>query len=168
MKLEIFFDYLCEFCWMGYQNWVTLFPEFPEIEPVWRPCEAHPRTEEPWGIHSDLAIQGLLYLQEHGGNVPVYHDSVFHGVYQHGKDIEDTAFLCRCGEKAGVNPKELKAVLSSGSYRQKQLECNRYAYGTCSVFAVPTYRLENGTRLDSILGVGVSRVQLETLLRATR
>ncbi|MDR1669694.1 MAG: DsbA family protein, partial [Oscillospiraceae bacterium] len=44
-KLEVFFDYACPYCRRGHEDLTALLPKHPDIEVVWRPCEAHPRPE---------------------------------------------------------------------------------------------------------------------------
>lgn len=166
MKLEIFFDYLCEFCEEGHRYWRELLPRYPGIEPVYRPCEAHPRLEEPWGRHSDLAIQGMLFLQERGGDLAAYHDALFRGVYIQGKNIERLDFLAECAQSAGADATPFLEALRSGVYERQQREANRYAYGESGVKAVPTYILEDGRRLDAVLGVGVSKARLEQFFQS--
>ena len=61
--LEVYFDYACPYCYKGHEYLVELLPLHPDIEVVWRPCEAHPRPER-YGMHSDLCIQGLFYAYD--------------------------------------------------------------------------------------------------------
>lgn len=166
MKLEIFFDYLCPFCEMGHSYWCELLPRHPEIEPVWRPCEAHPRAEEPGGRHSDLAIQGALFVRESGADERAYHDAVFSACYDQGADIEDTQVLAACAVSAGAEKAAFLQALESGAYAAAQRECDRYAYGEKQVQAVPTYIFADGRRADAKLGVGVPRDQLAAFLQA--
>jgi len=67
MKIELFFDYICPYCYKGHANLLDLMPKFPELEMIWRPCEAHPKPEI-FAVHSDLAIQGMFFIQEKKGN----------------------------------------------------------------------------------------------------
>ena len=57
MKLELFFDYICPYCYRGHRMFLELLPLYPGLEVVWRPCESHPRPENTYR-HSDMAIQG--------------------------------------------------------------------------------------------------------------
>lgn len=165
MQLEIFYDFLCEFCELGHRYWSRVLPRYPEIVPVWRPCEAHPRDEEPWGKHSDLAIQALFYLQEQGGDVAAYNERLFDAIYRQWADVESPQLLAALAAEAGADEKGCLAALREGRFALAQREANRYAYGQCRVQAVPTFILENGQRLDATLGVGVTERQLERLLR---
>lgn len=165
MKLEVFFDYLCEFCYEGHHGYLMeLLPRYPHIEPVWRPCEAHPRLTEPEGRHSDLAIQGMFFVQDQGGDAGVYHDCVYNAVYRQGQNIEDPDVLARCALAAGVAAEGFREALENRAYEKRQMDANVYAYETMEVKAVPTFVLANGSRLDSFLGYGVRREQLKRLL----
>lgn len=166
VKLEVFFDYLCEFCEIGHHHYLMeLLPHYPHIEPVWRPCEAHPRTDEPgYGRHSDLAIQGLFFVQEHGGSTGVYNDCLYDAVYRRGENIEDPDVLARYVKEAQADPEIFRHALDSHAYEKKQQEANAYAYGEMRVKAIPTFVLGNGNRVDAILGIGVAKNQLADLL----
>ena len=62
MKLELFFDYICPYCYRGHRMFLELLPLYPGLQVVWRPCESHPRPENTYR-HSDMAIQGMYYLE---------------------------------------------------------------------------------------------------------
>lgn len=165
MKLEIYFDYLCEYCEMGWRLWRELLPDYPLITPVWRPCEAHPRASEPhYGRHSDLAIQGMLFLQGQGGNIATYNDLIFQAAWHSGENIENPALLARCGAMCGAAEAAFYEAVCSGRYQAALEEANRHAWGTLGFPAVPSYLAENGRRLDARLGVGVPREQLKQVL----
>ena len=165
MKLEIYFDYLCEYCEMGWRHWRELLPAYPRIIPVWRPCEAHPRASEPrYGRHSDLAIQGMLLLQEQGGDVAAYNDLIFQAAWHSGKNIEDPALLAQYSAKCGVSESVFCGAVSSGRYQAALEGANHHAWGTLAFPAVPSYLAENGRRLDARLGTGVSKAQLNQFL----
>ena len=161
----IYFDYLCEFCELGRRAWEELLPLHPGIEPEWRPCEAHPRTEEPgYGRHSDLAIQGMFFVREQGGDVRLYNSLLFDDIYRRGENPEDMSLLARCARQAGTDPAAFRKAVASGRYEDALREANREAWGTLGLRAVPTFILEDGRRLDAVLGVGVSRTRLAAFL----
>lgn len=165
MKLEIYFDYLCEYCEMGWRHWHELLPAYPRIIPVWRPCEAHPRASEPrYGRHSDLAIQGMLLLQEQGGDIAAYNDLIFQAAWHSGKNIEDPALLAQYSAKCGVSESVFCEAVPSGRYQAALEGANHHAWGTLGFPAVPSYLAENGRRLDARLGTGVSKAQLNQFL----
>ena len=164
MKLEIYFDYLCEFCEMGHRYWTELLPHYPRIQPVWKPCEAHPKVLEPYGHHSDLAAQGLLYLEEQGGDLSRYNDLLFHTYWGLGQRLDDLSVLARCAQQAGADQASFLEALRSGRYAAPQRALNQQAWERFRFQAVPSFVLENGRQLVSRLGVGVSREQLRGFL----
>ncbi|WP_195986097.1 DsbA family protein [Clostridium sp. D33t1_170424_F3] len=167
MKLEIYFDYLCEFCEIGWRYWRELLPAYPQITPVWRPCEAHPRASEPrYGRHSDLAIQGLLFLQGQGGDAAKYNDLIFSAAWRKGENIEDLALLSRYGARCGAEEAAFCEAVRSGRYQAALEEANRRAWDILGLPAVPSYLAENGRRVDASLGIGVSKTQLKQFLEA--
>lgn len=163
MKLEVFFDYACPYCLTGLGYLKKLIPAHPDIEIVWQPCEAHPRPERH-GIHSDLAIQGLYYILEHGLDAWAYHDCVFNAVFEEKLNIESVEVLGECVKIPGFDAGEYKAAIKSGKYSQKQRDNNRYAWGENGLFAVPSYKM-NGERLNSRDGRPVSETQLAAFLK---
>lgn len=167
MKLEIYFDYLCEFCELGHRYWKELLPKYPQISPVWCPCEAHPRELEPrYGMYSDLAIQGMFFVQECGGDVEAYNDLLFDAAWRQGKHLEDIGRLAAHAGQCGVNAASFSQALYAQTYKPALQQANRRAWETLGFSAVPSYVLENGRRLDAVLGTGVSRERLEAFLQS--
>ena len=164
-KLEVFFDYACPFCLKGHRYLAELRPLYPQIEIVWRPCEAHPRPER-YGPHSDLCIQGMFFAQDRGADLWDYHDRMFKAALQERADIEDIPTL---GERVRglLDPEEFCASLQNGDYAKAQRAANDYAYGQSGVWAVPSYRM-NGRKLDSIENIGVSKDELKAFLDAAK
>ena len=105
MKLELFFDYICPYCYRGHRMFLELLPLYPGLEVVWRPCESHPRPENTYR-HSDMAIQGMYYLEERGGDLSSYHRLVYEAHFEKGLDISDCSVLAglaaRCGAETGA------------------------------------------------------------------
>lgn len=156
-KLEVFFDYACPFCMRGHGYLKELIPLYPEIEIVWRPCEAHPRPER-YGAHSDLCIQGLFFALDHGADIWAYHDRMFSAALKERIDIEDAGAVAD-SVKDLLDADALRASLKSGEYAKAVEESNSYAYDESGVWAVPSYRM-NGKKLDSIEGFGITKRQL--------
>ncbi len=167
LKLEIYFDYLCEFCEKGHRYWTELLPKFPQIVPVWRPCEAHPRAYEPhFPRHSDLAIQGLFFVCEQGGNAALYNELVFAAAWQQRKNMEDMALLAECAARAGVDAHAFVQAIGSGEYTAALEQANAHAWEKLGLQAVPSFILEDGRRLDALLGQGVTKERLEQFLQS--
>jgi len=164
-KLEVFFDYACPFCLRGHEYLKELHPRYPEIEIVWRPCEAHPRPER-YGPHSDLCMQGMFFALDHGVDIWEYHERMFRAALKDRADIERVDVLADIVADL-IDVDEFRRSLESGEYAENQREGNDYAYGRCGVWAVPSYRMA-GRKLDSIEGVGVTKDQLERFMEGVR
>ncbi|MDR1668832.1 MAG: DsbA family protein, partial [Oscillospiraceae bacterium] len=151
----------CPYCRRGHEDLTALLPKHPDIEVVWRPCEAHPRPEV-YGTHSDLCIQALLFAAERGADTGAFHTRMYQAALGGSVNIEDPEALARFMDGL-VDPSELLAAFRSGRYAQAVLDGNDYAYEQSGVWVVPAYRMD-GRKLDSEAGIGVSRKQIETFL----
>jgi len=60
-KLEVFFDYACPYCQQGHESLLELLPQYPQVEIVWYPCEAH--AELVWQTGFVIALFELLFIQ---------------------------------------------------------------------------------------------------------
>ena len=160
-QLEVFFDYACPFCLRGHGYLRELLPQVPQIEVVWRPCEAHPRPD-PYGPHSELCIQGFFYAQKRGADLWDYHDRMFRAALRDRVNLENPDALAAAVEGL-LDPEEFRRSLLSGEYLAAQHEANGYAYDQSGVWAVPAYRM-NGMRLDSVENIGVAKEQLSRFL----
>lgn len=143
IKIEMFFDYVCPYCYRGHRNLLDLMKEYPQIEIIWRPCEAHPRPE-PWHIHSDMAIQGMYYMEELQADLWEYHRLVYEAHFDKGMDISSPEVLGLLASRCKADPADFKACLSNNHYGKRVEEGNRYAWGENHLDAVPSYR--SGTR----------------------
>lgn len=79
MSLEIIFDYACPYCYQAHLYLKEIHEEYPELQMVFTPCEAHPRPER-WGNHSDLALKGMHYCLDHGIDIWAYHNRIYPGI----------------------------------------------------------------------------------------
>ena len=160
-QLEVFFDYACPFCQKGHEYLIELLPQNPDIEVVWRPCEAHPRPER-YGLHSDLCIQGLFFALDNGADIWVYHDVIYNAATKEHANIEDPEVIA--GHVHGLlDTKAFLTALQNDVYAKAVSEANDYAYEQSNVWVVPAYRMD-GLKLDSIEGLGVTKEQLETFI----
>ncbi|MDR3240265.1 MAG: DsbA family protein [Clostridiales bacterium] len=159
-KLEVFFDYACPYCHRGHGYLQKLIGDYPDVEIVWRPCEAHPRPER--GPHSDICIQGMYYVLDHGANIWAYHDRMFKACLKDRIDFENIDALSDYVRDI-VDEDGFRLSVSRGDYMKIQRQGNDYAYEQCGVWAVPSYRM-NGIVLDAVAGVGVTREQVKNLL----
>ncbi len=160
-KLEVFFDYLCPFCLKGHEYLLELYPSYPHIELVWRPCEAHPRPENR-SRHSDLCIQGMYFALDQGVDIWAYHERMYQAAVKQKVNTDSIDVLAEvlCGL---LDTDALRQALETGVYAKIQRDGNTYAFEQSGVWAVPSYRM-NGLKLDSIEGVGITKEQLAALM----
>jgi predicted DsbA family dithiol-disulfide isomerase len=164
-QLEIFFDYTCPYCRRAHDFLVPLLEAHPDIQPLWRPCEAHPRPEV-YGRYSDLCVAGMFFARDAGVDLLAFHARMFHAVFQQKVDVEDPAALAQA--LAGlVDPAAFRQALEARRYWQEVLAANDYAYEQNAVWAVPAYRL-NGKKLDAVEGSGVAREDLAAFLQSAK
>lgn len=192
MKIEVFFDYTCPFCYIGLHHLEEVMKNHSNVEVLWRGCEAHPRPEartkfpdlkpfweetiEPLGKEagltlnhpmspiprSDKAFIGMRYLLAQGLDVTSYHKNIFKAVFVDGKDIEDEEVLLDCAKELKINSEQFLLELKEKVTEQE--EANRYAYIENKVEAVPTL-ISKGERLDAKLGVGIGKEEIEMFLK---
>jgi predicted DsbA family dithiol-disulfide isomerase len=103
MKLHVYFDYTCPFCYLGVGQLTAAAKAFPEIEVVWRPFELLPKpmarqehrpdpeTGELWppALVSEAEKVGLS-LRRPFSPAP-YTDKAFQGMHfvaAHGGDVQ--------------------------------------------------------------------------------
>ena len=157
-KMEIFFDYACPYCLRGHEYLLDVMGKHPDVEPDWRPCEAHPRPETH-GPHTDLCARGMFFARDNGVDLWRYHARVYQLALNDRIDIEDIDALAQ-GLADLLDADALSAALRSGAYVDELDQANRHAYEESGVWAVPAYRM-NGKRLDSAEGVGITKGQLD-------
>ena len=163
-ELEVFFDYACPYCLKGHGYLKELLPGYPDVEVVWRPCEAHPRPER-YGKHSDLCIQGYYAIKEQRADIWEYHERIYQAAHIDRVNIEDPEVIA--GRIHGLMDQDafLKRCYG-GEYEKAVSEANDYAYNKSGVWVVPAYRMGR-RKLDSIEDVGITKEQLAAFLANT-
>ena len=161
-RLEVYYDYLCPSCYKGHQNLFSLVGKYPELEIVWRPCEANPRPEAA-PIHSDLAIAGFYYLQDIGGDVDAYNELIYAAWYDHHQRLDDPFVLCGLAEMCGADSEEFEQAIHSEEYAERVRKANEYAWGVLGGSAIPSY-VCGGKGIGSEPGVLVTTEELDAFL----
>lgn len=157
MHLEIIFDYACPYCYQAHLYLKEIHKEYPELQMVFTPCEAHPRPER-WGNHSDLALKGMHYCLDHGIDIWAYHNRIYRAFHVERIDVENLDTLAAYLEDI-LDADDFKAALSRGAYEPERLAANQYAWETLSLNAVPSFCM--GTRtLKAVEDIGVSKQML--------
>lgn len=160
--LEIFYDYICPFCYRGLREFFELLPDYPHIQIDLCPCEVNP--EAPFSASSShRAIQLAYYLKERGLNVKKFNELVFEEHFENQGDISQPALLTAFAEECGADPGEVASVLEKNSYSEKIREVNRLVWDELPVAAVPAYRLGDIVQSSSG-GILLSRAKLIELL----
>lgn len=162
MTIELFFDYVCPFCYRGHQNLLDLRDKYPELEITWRPCEAHPRPEEA-ARHSDLAIQGMYFIRDHQGDIWNYHKLVFDAVFETDHNICDLDILTHIAARCHADADAFRQALSANQYAGEVVKGNRYAWEEHGLAAVPSY-LSGSSFIGSHNGIMVTRDELDDFL----
>lgn len=137
--VEVFFDYTCPYCDCGIRQLLEILPDYPEVELVWKPCEAHPRPE-PAGMHSDLAIQVMYFLRDQGLDVVSYHKRIFDACFRQRRRIDEPEMLADLAAECGADRKAVLEALRENRYAAEVEEGNRYAWEENKLSAVPSYR----------------------------
>lgn len=157
--LEVFYDYTCPFCLKGHELLKELIPDYPDIEIAWKPCELSPRRG---GSQSSLPIRGFYFAREKGADLWTYNDTVYTAEHISGIDITNAKELAEA--VSGILDKgEFLEALKNGAYMEELYAGNDEAYEKNGVWAVPAFRM-GGRRLDSVLGLGVSKKKLAAFL----
>lgn len=161
-KVEVFFDYLCPYCYEGHKNLRKLMPKRPDIEFVWVPCEAHPRPEVS-KIYSDIAMRAMYFVRDNAGDLEQFHDLVYEANFEDKLPIDDAEVLAQLAGRCGVDSAALKKALADGMYAEDVHTANRYAWGDMGWEAVPSYACD-GKKIGSRGGVLVPLEKLDEFL----
>lgn len=162
MKIELFFDYACPYCYRGHKNLLKLIDKYPQLEIIWRPCEAHPRPEQA-SIHSDMAIQGMYFIRDNGGDIWNYHQLVYEAVFEKSGDISDLSLLVQLASSCHADPVSFHQALIENRYADEVEKGNLYAWRDLLLNAVPSY-LSGRRFIGSHDGIMVSRQELDEFL----
>lgn len=162
MTVELFFDYTCPFCYRGHQNLLEIRHKYPQMEIIWRPCEAHPRPETALK-HSDLAIQGMYFIRDHHGDIWNYHKLTFETVFLTSGDISDLDTLTAIAAQCNTDTEAFRQALSENQYAGEVEDGNRYAWDERCLNAVPSY-LSGKSFVGSHNGIMVSKEELDDFL----
>ena len=165
MKVEVFFDYTCPYCLKGHEILMELLPEYPELEIVWRPCEAHPRPEN-YSPHSDLCVRGMLYAKEIGVEILDYHKKVYEAIFEKRENIENPQILAEVVAEL-INPEAFLGMLNEGKYEKELYENNKLAWETYAFPAVPSFYM-NGEKLTAVPNVGLTKEAMKTFIEKNR
>ncbi|WP_349945232.1 DsbA family protein [Lacrimispora sp. BS-2] len=161
-ELHVFFDYICPYCLKAHKHLRELIPDYPDVTIVWHPCESHPRPD-PYGLHSDLCIQGYFYAVDYGVDILEYHEQMYQAALIERINIENIDALTECVSDL-VDADDFRLSLQLGTYRSKLGESNELAFEKSGVWAFPAFRM-GALKLDAVENVGVSKEQILHLIK---
>ena len=161
-KIQVFIDYECPYCKLGYEDLMDIIPAYPDIKIEWVPIEAHPRPED-CRPHTDLCIQAYYIALELGADMDAFHRALYQGVAIEKRDVEKGEVLAEI-LKGLVDSGKFLESLKSGKYAPKVDENNNLAYKNNDVWYVPAFRASGVAPLDSRGGIGVSREEIKNFL----
>ena len=144
---------------------MDLEQNYPDVETVWQPVEAHPRPEHMW-MYSDIASEGLFYIKERGLNENEYIRLVYEAHYKNGRRIDAINVLADIAEAAGVDKKDFLAALKDRRYKKMILDNNDLVWERLQFDAVPDYVTEKDG-LYSIEDHMISKEKLRSFLSGT-
>jgi len=159
--LEVFYDYLCPFCFKGHELLKKLAPDYPEIEIVWRACEAEP-VRTPGSSYGSLLLRGFYFARAHGACLWEYNALAYEITHRSRVDIGDLNSVAEALSGL-LDAEAFRREIGGGAYFRELGEANSLAYDKYGVWTIPAYRMD-GRRLDSRLGLGVSEKQLAGFL----
>lgn len=168
MKITVYYDYLCPYCYIGSLRIKRAAGEAgAELE--WRGLEIHPEYPAA-GLRrkkstrsalltdhiSELAAEDGVHMQLPGfvtntsiclqaaeyaraaGVFWEFHVSVYEHYFSRGVNIGDIEWTIRIGESVGLEPGPLERTITSGKYAKTVQENTRLA-GESGVLGVPTF-----------------------------
>ncbi len=167
MKLTVFYDYTCPFCYITCKNVGILSEEF-DLDIEWRGIEIHPEypgegqrsrkslksrrtVESIRGAAEESGIELLLpgfrtnsrlaleasELAKDRNRFGTFHNSIYNAYFVEKKNIGDIEIVLETGADAGLDRNELEACLKSRSM-YRRIEDNKKAAETNMVRGVPT------------------------------
>ena len=160
--LNVYFDYICPYCYRGITDLLDLLPGFPGLTVRWIPCEAHPRPEAAF-LHSDLANQAMLAVADQKGDLVRFHRSVFHAHFVERRRIDDRQVLADLAADCGASSHQVLTALENGLYRQAARDNNTLVWSILGFEAVPCYQ-SGSLLLASQEDVTIPRKRLQAFL----
>lgn len=168
VKLEIFSDYLCPFCWLAEPAVHELIQSNPDVEVVWRAFELRPDPvpkRDPNGDYLQNVWRSSVYpmaerlgmkmklppLQPRSrkaheavhwarnqGRFDDYHAAVFRSFFERGEDIGDVGVLASLAADLGLPADSLRAALENREFETGVLQDEQEA-AQIGVSAVPAF-----------------------------
>ena len=170
MKILLYYDYICPFCFLATERVLDLAREF-DLEAKWFGVEIHPeypaegkrrrKTERTVRISKTLesvAAEAGVKIKLPGfvtnsrlclegaefakqkNRFMEFHKACYAAYFREGKNIGLLETVLEAGERAGLSPEELSESLRKGSFSEK-IEKNMKSARENMVLGVPTLYL---------------------------
>jgi predicted DsbA family dithiol-disulfide isomerase len=168
MKVTVYYDYICPFCFLGTKRIERLTQEF-NITLEWRGIEIHPEIP-PQGVRraknprfdqaslniKEMSLEDNLEIRLPGivsnsrlsleasefakskDSFREFHNSVYKAYFQDGQNIGNIDVILNIGEKTGLEINELQECLKKRTML-KRIEENRREAERDQVLGVPTF-----------------------------
>lgn len=106
----------------------TLDPDSQYLDDIWE-RSVRPMAEDrgmrlrrpPVQPRSRLALEAAEFARA-AGRFPEMHRELYRAFFEEGRDIGDVEILVEIGERAGLDPEELRGALEDRRFRDKVLE----------------------------------------------
>lgn len=172
MKLTVFYDYICPFCYITSKNLETLSNEL-ELDIDWKGIEIHPEypgegqkssktlkslktAESIKGAAKESGMEMLLpgfrtnsrlsleasEFAKTRGRFVSFHKLIYEAYFMERKNIGDMEIVLEAGVMSGLDPKELEECLTGRTMFHK-VEENKKAAQSNLVTGVPTLIMGN-------------------------
>jgi len=172
MKLTVFYDYTCPFCYLTSKNLESLSNEF-DLDIEWKGIEIHPEYPSQ-GQKSSKSLKSLKTVEsikgaakesgteivlpgfrtnsrlsleasefaKAGNRFRSLHNSIYEAYFKERKNIGDIKIVLEAGVKAGLDGRELEECLNNRTMFNK-VEENKKAAEVNLVVGVPTLIMGN-------------------------
>lgn len=195
MKILLYYDYICPFCFLATERVLSLAREF-NLKAEWVGVEIHPeypaegkrrrKTERTLRVSKTLenvaaeagvkimlpgfVTNSRLCLEgaefaKEKNKFMEFHKACYAAYFREGKNIGLLETVLEAGERAGLSPEELSESLRKRSFSEK-IEKNMEGARENEVFGVPTLYL-GGLRIHGIQPVESYRQLIERELMRT-
>lgn len=185
-QVEVFFDYVCPFCYRGLKYIEEIKDDFPNIEFIYRPSEANPSDDyeivydDEINRHladlliqdnieyqipvspipsSKLAMQAFNYIKDNKGDINKFTNNMYQAMFVEQKNIGNKDVILTCAKDTNIDLIKLEDELDNVNYDKKRQLDLEYAYISNNIEYIPTLIFKD-KRLNASAGVGYSKQEL--------
>ncbi|HVK04718.1 MAG TPA: DsbA family protein [Armatimonadaceae bacterium] len=193
VRLEVFSDYVCPFCWLAEPAVRALAQADPGVEITWRAFELRPEpvpTLDPAGGYLERVWQHSVYPMAAQMGIPIqlppvqprsrraheaahwarahgafdaYSAALFRAFFERGEDIGQVDVLAALAAGLGLDAASLRETLEAGTFEEAVLDDQRAAT-TMGVMGVPAFVADGRFALSGVQPLG----ELQALVARAR